>query len=304
MENWLQAIKKFKTHWNNKTSLQISTFFSLSHSIFVFFLSLKEWICTSQLWAGEFPHLEGNVVKLSAVADGRSAGINQPGGRSGSGGQTFPRPPAARRRLGAPGAPLAPYCLLPGHGSDSSTPRNQDKKCEKKRKGTKCDSDRELRWGDRSKVHLRVKIMTWPTGAQKVTGGGDSCCPRSCSRISWKPRWDRVNSSSSPRVASLRRHGARTGENPPPNGNTAINDTYLFDFSSSITAELKYNNQPPAPSCTRSQFLSVFHLNRKPHIFWLEGQRWHQEAQAAEGPLLPVLHEAFGLKHKVIYRVN
>lgn len=41
-------------------------------------------------------HLEGDVIKLSAVAEGRSAGINQPGGRSSCGGQTFARPAAAR----------------------------------------------------------------------------------------------------------------------------------------------------------------------------------------------------------------
>lgn len=76
---------------------------------------LLDW--TQKLWA----HLEGDVIELSAVAEGRSAGVNQPGGRRGCGGQTSPRPPAvsaaARRRLGALGAPFAFHCLLPGHGS-------------------------------------------------------------------------------------------------------------------------------------------------------------------------------------------
>lgn len=75
---------------------------------------LKKKLAVSELWA----HLEGDVIKLPAVAEGRSAGIDESGGRSGGGGQTFPRPPAARRRLGALGATLALHCLLPGHGSD------------------------------------------------------------------------------------------------------------------------------------------------------------------------------------------
>lgn len=64
-------------------------------------------------------HLEGDVIKFPAVAQRRSAGINQSGGRSGDSGQTFPRPPAvspaARRTFGAPGAHFRFYCLFPGH---------------------------------------------------------------------------------------------------------------------------------------------------------------------------------------------
>lgn len=64
-------------------------------------------------------HLEGDVVKFPAVAQRRSAGINQSRGRSGGSGQTFPRPPtvspAARRTFGAPGAHFPFHCLLPGH---------------------------------------------------------------------------------------------------------------------------------------------------------------------------------------------
>lgn len=81
--------------------------------------------CDFELGASGFElsaHLEGDVIKLSAVAQGRSAGVNQSGGRSGCGSQTFPRPPAvsatARRRLGAPGAPFTFQCLLPGHRFD------------------------------------------------------------------------------------------------------------------------------------------------------------------------------------------
>lgn len=98
-------------------SFKLSHLWSPSNWLLDFAASLS-WGVKLELSA----HLEGDVIKLSAVAQGRSAGINQSGGRSGGSGQTFPRPPAlsaaARRRLGAPGAPFAFHCLLPGHGSD------------------------------------------------------------------------------------------------------------------------------------------------------------------------------------------
>lgn len=77
---------------------------------------LIDWLVLQYLSA----HLEGDVIKFPAVAQRRSAGINQSGRGSGGGGQTFPRPPAvspaARRTFGALGAHFTFHRLLPWHG--------------------------------------------------------------------------------------------------------------------------------------------------------------------------------------------
>lgn len=81
--------------------------------------SLIDWLIS---FAAQYlsAHLEGDVIKFPAVAQRRSAGINQSRRGSGGGGQTFPRPPAvspaARRTFGALGAHFTSHRLLPWHG--------------------------------------------------------------------------------------------------------------------------------------------------------------------------------------------
>lgn len=81
---------------------------------------MAHWLIDWLIWQYLSAHLEGDVIKFPAVAQRRPAGINQSGRGSGSGGQTFPRPPAvfpaARRTFGALGAHFPFRRLLPRHG--------------------------------------------------------------------------------------------------------------------------------------------------------------------------------------------
>lgn len=204
----------------------------------LFIIKKKKTGSVLKLWFSA--HLEGDVVKLSAVAQGRSARINQPGGRSGGGGQTSSRPPAvsaaARRRLGALGARSARFHhLLPGHGSDNQFGSETRGVCVPA-PPTLFFSGVVSAWGDgsfsrASKSWLCVKIseiLIWENGWK-----ARQLLSRRCSSMSLRSGSQCKQLTTTPAttpppaycdVGRARRHGgvrALTAQIHPKNGNRA-----------------------------------------------------------------------------------